>query len=978
MLTISTIIFNFRQLVHAKKQESRLVLGITVALVVILSINLGISTSQQDTFQQVIDNKVFDFTLRSTLPLEATSIQKTLKEGYGMPVMNVSGIKVFGSQETIGDNTWLSTNASNNVLHTEFDVSSVPITYSVSNNYFKHFIDREVITELPSDYNLTGNRVLVDDYTAQTFNLETGSTIYLHNQLMSINVTEQVFVNYSVQLEIGGIFKLNRNSTKYLELLYPVADVNELPSWLSYSSPFLIIDYLYFPEMITSLNPALTTEDIGFTYFVLFLDRPEAIVSYDVLGSLESLNYLEKRFEIILRQEFSDSGFSVYNTLSFYLRENQEELEFIRILLLVVSLPAIIISFHFSRLTSQLSTKEREGDIGILKSRGATPRQINYLFITEGFLVGMFSGIIAMPCTVFFTCFLFDTPLSKLLSILFPADNPSVHVWVFIAIPIIAGGILGVAVNWQSARDATRMNILTSLQKMPFGTAQQMNHKNEKPLVWPFIVTVIAILPILTLFLDQWFLSNFFQPFQYLFDLSNVIGAVVAPLLPFILPWAFVRILSSKLGSLSGLIQQLVRPLLRDASVLVKQSFKHNIRIGVQLAFITSMALAFTILPLFLGHNLQIFAASSLEAEIGGDLMLQGPLNQVNQTSEERIRNILPTESSITSAFFVGTDYLGNRLTLAGINSSSYTDVVRLKSFNAYDTESLRELTGKLDNLAENEAIIDNTLAEEEGFLIDDRIFIEIIALTRTSGLIKRINLNFTIVGIKSLLPGIDSPDTQGSLGKVGVIINSSVIIPLIKNYKFLSLYQPVCRYLVRLPPEIRSSSFAISMQQAFGYDVSVRNLQGEIEKTQNPTLASIDVIKALEGQSLLVAVILVLDVTVVVSLTLRDREREFGLYRSRGIQTRQLFILIFAQVLTLALTGAILGMLAGWISGFLLINNTLALFNPTEVPIPSNFPLLGLLIATGTVIAFFAVTLAGQIWLQKKPIIEQIRVVNR
>ena len=96
------------------------------------------------------------------------------------------------------------------------------------------------------------------------------------------------------------------------------------------------------------------------------------------------------------------------------------------------------------------------------------------------------------------------------------------------------------------------------------------------------------------------------------------------------------------------------------------------------------------------------------------------------------------------------------------------------------------------------------------------------------------------------------------------------------------------------------------------------------------------------------------------------------------GIPEKQLFILIFAQILSLSVAGVVLGVLAGWISGLLLNNLTLYYFNPTGIPIPSEFPILGFILIVGVLLAFILVTIYGYHSLRQKPIINQICIVNR
>ncbi|MFX0124060.1 MAG: FtsX-like permease family protein [Candidatus Hodarchaeota archaeon] len=988
---VTSIIFSIRQIWHSKKQTIRLGMGVTAAMVVLLTINLGISISQQKTFLQVVDSTAFDFTITLNKPQEASLLYDMLQEKYEIPVTNVIGINNYGSTLRIGDYTWLSKNATNYSDPVRLDPNSCPILSSISDNDFKNFVERSVITSLSHNYTLSQNQILIDNFTLQQFNLKIGDSIFVHNQIEVGQSSELKSSNYTSQLQIGGIIGLNRSSARFLEFLYPNQQMEDIPSQtdIFLSSPIIFVDYTFLFELLESLNPSFSQLEQGFTTFIVFLDRPVVLFPYDVAGTISKLNYFEKRFAVILRQEFPDVSFSVLNRMAPLLQRNQAALDFLRIILMLASLPAILIALYFAKFSSQLNIHERHHDIGILKSRGATPRQIRVFYVLEGLIIGGISGMITIPCAILFTTILFSIPISELLSLLFPIQNPSTNIGIVVSGSILAGSILGIAINWFISREVIQLDILGSIRKTPTITSRSIAHKNDRTIIWPLIIVIFSFTPIISLITENWLPSGLFQPLQYLFVIINSLGLIIAPVLPIILPWAFIRILSARIGHMAGLVRRLVNPFLKEASVLVHQSFRQNIRIGTNLSLITSLTLAFTILPLFLSQNLHTFAIDSLETEIGADLTLEGSIDQLNHSSETILKSILPSSALMTSVLYVRAPYpsydpsLGSVAVdtwVVGINASSYTEIVTLKHFHSLTDRSISELDNNLETLKEAEAVIDNSISSEGIYQIGDQIFITPHLRNKTDGSSLALQFNFTITDIKRLLPGIDGSEAGSSKDIAGIIVNLNTLIPWIEKYGFpKNSHAPRYKFLVKLPKDFSSDVLLSLIYTTFGYDIKVRNLAIEKNEVKNLTLGSLNlVIQALEGEAVLIGLILMLNVTVVVSLTLHDRELEFGVYRSRGIQTHQLFVLIFAQILSLALTGIILGALAGWISGFLLTSLTLSMFNPTEVPIPNEFPPSGFLLIIGVAITFVLIAIYGQNRMLQKPIIEQIRLVNK
>ncbi|MHA2246181.1 MAG: hypothetical protein ACXADY_14550, partial [Candidatus Hodarchaeales archaeon] len=247
-MPLSKIGHNFKQLLHYKKQGIRLGMGVAAALVVLLSINLGISIYQQKTFNRVVDYTALDLTLITNKPLETSGILSALRDNQELPITNIIGINNIGPTYTIGSYTWLSRNGTDFNDSIKLNPISIPDIYTVSNNNFDDFLDRGIITGLSLNYNLRNDSVLLDNYTADIFDVNIGDTINILNQIKNRSSINQPFLNYSFPVQIGGIVEINRSSPAFLELIDFTQDLDpdeSISGKIPFLNPLILVDFRF-------------------------------------------------------------------------------------------------------------------------------------------------------------------------------------------------------------------------------------------------------------------------------------------------------------------------------------------------------------------------------------------------------------------------------------------------------------------------------------------------------------------------------------------------------------------------------------------------------------------------------------------------------------------------------------------------------------------------------------------------------------
>lgn len=114
---------------------------------------------------------------------------------------------------------------------------------------------------------------------------------------------------------------------------------------------------------------------------------PQTIYLYpkDFKGKENIINYLSENKEII----FSDYAKDLTDT-------TKELINILTIILILFSCISLIVSILMISIVIYISVLERTKEIGILRSLGARSKDIRKIFMAEGFLIGIASGIIAI------------------------------------------------------------------------------------------------------------------------------------------------------------------------------------------------------------------------------------------------------------------------------------------------------------------------------------------------------------------------------------------------------------------------------------------------------------------------------------------------------------------------------------------------------------------------------------------------------
>ncbi|MCJ7550048.1 MAG: ABC transporter permease [Anaerolineae bacterium] len=213
--------------------------------------------------------------------------------------------------------------------------------------------------------------ILVSKYLAEKMGIQTGE-IYLAYDLRAMRRHEDNPAK--LQMRVAGVWEPTDPKAEFWEYAQ------------------LAVDNMLFVSEDTfadTVSPALSDE-IYQALWYLPLDASSIYVS-DVDPTLSRLRYLEIGIDDVLSSTTMD--ISPVKVLERY----REAANLLSLLMMTFSVPVISLVVTFIGLVVALSVERQHSEIAVLRSRGATPRQVLGIATVESGLLGLIALVAALP-----------------------------------------------------------------------------------------------------------------------------------------------------------------------------------------------------------------------------------------------------------------------------------------------------------------------------------------------------------------------------------------------------------------------------------------------------------------------------------------------------------------------------------------------------------------------------------------------------
>jgi len=211
---------------------------------------------------------------------------------------------------------------------------------------------------------------------------------------------------------------------------------------------------------IKNYDAELVLADYNFVRKVLL--TPKNVFSqYDIL--LKNIDYTEiatKKIQDILHYNATIINWEEMNGKLFNIMQFERISTF-----LILGIIIIIASFNIL-ISITMTVIEKQKDIAILISLGATRRQIKYIFLLEGLIIGIIASIVGTLISAIFFYLHFNYNLFPLDSTKYIIDKLPIEIHYFQIISIIVlSTLMSVLASIYPAKRASNMSLINSLRE---------------------------------------------------------------------------------------------------------------------------------------------------------------------------------------------------------------------------------------------------------------------------------------------------------------------------------------------------------------------------------------------------------------------------------------------------------------------------------------------------------------------------------
>lgn len=594
----------------------------------------------------------------------------------------------------------------------------------------------------------------------------------------------------------------------------------------------------------------------------------------------------------------------------------------------VLTVPVAILSLYLLGFGIDLSLQERRYQVGILKTQGASPKQIKRRILVEALLLAIFGLIVGYIISIFgawgigtATGFLkWDWEIAL-------RELPDFFVFDQTAFFVVGGLIVLILffmVNGK-ANQFIEMEIVESVRRVDETKKPNFLRRNNLDIIFFAIGTFTLILVILQEFFGQTVDFGFFTVIIALLGppLFWIGGAAVVSRIAVWLPPKMDRVLK-RIGAF------------KDVSILMKGNVFRKSADIPRLSLIIALTVSFSILAAVQGTTGEMHKERLITFDVGADLSI----NTGFILSTSALENITRSSSSIEKCMALTTTsgtLLNDPVTIHSVDNQKFGTVGKWQSdATPMGKPSKEEI---MDEFSRDDTgvLLGKDIIQEKALTIGEKISIEILTYSWNGTIVNYglVPQNLTIRGVYDHAPG--------GIGSTGIVIDHSVIATASNLSALAEVFDTLSPILQSLipgpiltqiegfkendPKGILSSRFLASIKKGSDQEevksgllnssdnkfiVSIKTLQGEIKKSNELSNMDYGIPGLLTADFLISLLAATLATFIFMSILMEGRKKEFAILRSYGASSRQIYKIVFGESIILLLTSVIWGLFVG------------------------------------------------------------------
>ncbi len=897
--------YGLRGLIRNRGRTFGIAIGVIIAITLISGTNIASDSMTSFEVQKSLDDTIIDLSVFSIMddPDGITAILQGVQESYTeieaiIPLAGCSVARDLIALNATGPIYWPDINAS---WFAQEYFEDVAIMAGFDYLSLNHPRLQGMLNITEGSFPNNNASIMIDEVTASRYNLTMGSNLSIGLLSIAPKYSGDCYIttNYTrdiTNLTIAGVFSI-KDYSKVRDFLSFYG--------LQYGHTVILTNFTTMRGLLDLFIPDV--EDIfpwRFNSYNLIIDH--AIVDVFNLGPGKSL-LIDISNEIYqaggLPYHFSTID-NLYNTILF----EEGLVNNFRYLYFLVSIPALLIGLYLTSTLYNQNLERRIAEIGQLKSKGATTRQIATWFLLESGIMGLIGGAVG---------YLGGFVLSPLfLQVTLQGEFPQ-----FLSMNLLHGSVISLVFSLILGAGSCVISVIKPvrhLNKLAVvdATKEFINFKSIQP--WKsrldIPVLILGIIPIVWMLLinDAIFqlLPSDIRPIFILISQGMSAAAVIAP---FFLAYGIIKLVVGRSPPrFSKIAQGIASIVSRKSAWLIGRNVGGRPKQSGGLVFILAMTICLGIVTSTTKASQSLYENNLAYAQVGADLKI-GLDRPDNRNYSFALKDVLPERYSpnialITPAMRIsmsarGASGSGSLTTsgyIIGLNATEYCDAVSFKP----DFMSSGDPTLAFSELAKkpNGTLVMESWAKINGYRVGDPLFLElgIPDLTSPCGGTTWSPFSFEIIGFYLALPGFK----EGSM--LTIAANLDYLNTTIPGFGSINSYA----YLLAKmgdQPMVNGSTLATYIREDFYQNVTaVTSFEDALANSGNTGFASI--VKILDVAYLFLVIIATAGLSIILARSFSERRREIATLRARGMEFRDLLKLQGGEGTTLVILGACLG----------------------------------------------------------------------
>ena len=753
---------------------------------------------------------------------------------------------------------------------------------------------------------LPNGTLVLDSQTATTVGVQLGDPVLVEYREWN----GSGYANHTLSFTLGGTLEFP--SPSYGPYLIPGPGPYYYGSTLVFNLRDL--EWILSELNLAAFNPPQFRGEI-------WVDRNRFVDPYDLPGTTFRLTRLDRS----LSQAILAAGYAgdVTDNLANALQSYSGQILAQRIEYLILSVPVILLGLYLGAVGVDLGHAERRRELGVLKTRGASRRQVAILLVTESVLGGFVATVLGL---------LFGLVLSRLLiAVVTPFGAAASYGTVtltpetVVAVTILSTSFMGIA-SYRSARRTASLPIIETLRY--YAPGETRIHYTP---VWDIVMIGYSI----AVYVMVWYMLS--NPSGFFVFMIGAIFVVSLPLAPVLLVIGSVRIMTRSTGKVYEKMSRIVRPFAKNLENVISRNLSRNPRRSSNIAIIIALGLAFGVFITSSLASQQAVQTESLRASIGADMSVSVPYS-TNASQEASFGTNLSRVPGVTGVSPVmqinaqtasGGSY--GYASVFALDPGTYFSVSNPAGFYFEDPAS--ESAAKQVLATPGKVLVTGNFATSAALEVGD--LLPLTTTAYTNGTPSVVSVTVTIGGIVRFLPGTYQGSFFGTVSAPNAVYGSNATLQKFITASSGVYYYGSDHYLVALAPganasAVKTAFIALGSPSVVVYSEQLAQVTGSV------FFGSF--LGFIEMEIAFIVVILTAGLGLIVYAASLERTVEFAGITARGSSGWQTAALLVGEAFVIMVIGVLMGFGVGLLTGYLSTSVTAPSFGGLEMIVPSLF----------------------------------------